>query len=241
MYAHGGRTVELKGELAKARRNEELAKAQKAADAKALFALQVSQYSRLRRAVHRVQKTSAWGNTFIVAILLYAFMLAFYDPLQPEDVGGNAFISAADPVFTLIFTVDMAGGLIADGFQRFFSDAWNLMDAIIVGAGWVDFIPGMDAGAIKPLRMVRVLRPLRTLTKVESMRLVVSALIASIPGLANVLALSAFINFIFALFGLKLWIGYLRGRCFAEAEFLVCSVAACTCSELPRQEQLCVY
>eukprot|EP00329_Picozoa_sp_Boothbay-MS584-11_P005481 48459_3 len=149
MYAHGGRTVELKGELAIARRNDELAKAQKAADAKTQFAREVAQYSQLRRSIYRLQKTPAWGNVFIVAILLYALMLAFYDPLQPDDVGGNAFISAADPVFTVIFTVDMAGGLIADGVRRFLSDPWNVMDVVIVGAGWLDFVPGVDAGALQ--------------------------------------------------------------------------------------------
>ena len=107
----------------------------------------------------------------------------------------------------------MLGGLITFGVKRFFADSWNVMDTIVVGSGWLDLM-GLKTG-VGMLRMIRVFRPLRTLTKVESMRLVVQALVSSIPGLANVLLLAAFMVFIFALFGLKLWIGVLSGRCFA--------------------------
>ena len=109
----------------------------------------------------------------------------------------------------------MLGGLITYGVRRFFKDSWNVMDTIVVGSGWLD-LAGLKTG-VGMLRMIRVFRPLRTLTKVESMRLVVQALVSSIPGLANVLLLAAFMVFIFALFGLKLWIGVLSGRCFSPS------------------------
>ena len=156
-------------------------------------------------------------------ILAYALMLGFKDPLiKPEDPRweqpgawiDNKFIEDAEFVFTILFSIDMFGGMITLGLRRFFKDSWNIMDTFVVGSGWLDLM-GLKTG-VGMLRMVRVFRPLRSLTKVESMRLVVQALISSTPGLANVLLLAAFMVFIFALFGLKLWIGVLSGRCFEE-------------------------
>eukprot|EP01043_Picozoa_sp_COSAG02_P015309 COSAG02_NODE_650_length_18912_cov_23.728698_4_plen_1651_part_00 len=118
----------------------------------------------------------------------------------------------------------MLGGLITYGAKRFFADSWNIMDTVVVGSGWLD-LAGLKTG-VGMLRMVRVFRPLRTLTKVESMRLVVQALVSSIPGLANVLLLAAFMIFIFALFGLKLWIGVLSGRCFSPSVAVTAALLA---------------
>ena len=118
----------------------------------------------------------------------------------------------------------MLGGLITYGFKRFFADSWNIMDTVVVGSGWLD-LAGLKTG-VGMLRMVRVFRPLRTLTKVESMRLVVQALVSSVPGLASVLMLVAFMVFIFALFGLKLWIGVLSGRCFAPSAAVTAALLA---------------
>jgi hypothetical protein len=197
MYAHGGRTVELKGELAKQRRQEELDRLKAESDREEKFAAAVARYSRPRRAIYRLQQSSAWEALSMGAILAYALMLAFADPIESRraeaegrpERGANAFIDAADPVFTVIFTVDLLVGLTAHGGRRFWRDPWNVLDGVVVGAGWISFVPGVDAEGIKPLRLARVFQ---LLSKVGSMRMVVSALVASVPGLANVLALAAF-------------------------------------------------
>ena len=221
-YAHGGRKVELKGAEKLLRRQEEERRQAAEREKERAFQAAVERYSRPRRAVHDFIKTQPyWGHFFMGVILAYALMLGFKDPLVAEGAPGwdrpgfgidNALIEGAEPYFTVLFTVDMVGGLTTYGFRRFFKDSWNLMDTVVVGSGWLD-LAGLETG-VGMLRMIRVFRPLRTLTKVESMRLIVSALVASVPGLASVLMLAGFMVFIFALFGLKMWIGVLSGRCF---------------------------
>jgi len=58
-----------------------------------------------------------------------------------------------------------------------------------------------------------VLRPLRTLTSVESMRVIVQSMLSSFPALVSVMLLCAFIFLVFGIVGVQLWPGTLRGRC----------------------------
>jgi voltage-dependent calcium channel L type alpha-1D len=69
---------------------------------------------------------------------------------------------------------------------------------------------------VSSLRTFRVLRPLRTLTRFEGMRVVVQSIFASIPALFNVFLLCAFIFLVFGIVGVQLWSGILHGRCYVQ-------------------------
>jgi hypothetical protein len=84
-----------------------------------------------------------------------------------------------------------------------------------VVTGFTDFIPNYenDAGI---LRTVRLMRPLRTITTVKGMRLLVGTLLQTdtLKNLANVIFLSSFMYIVFAIIGTELFAGVLRGVCF---------------------------
>uniref|UniRef100_A0A8C5BLU5 Voltage-dependent T-type calcium channel subunit alpha n=1 Tax=Gadus morhua TaxID=8049 RepID=A0A8C5BLU5_GADMO len=69
------------------------------------------------------------------------------------------------------------------------------------------------------VRTVRVLRPLRAINRVPSMRILVTLLLDTLPMLGNVLLLCFFVFFIFGIVGVQLWAGLLRNRCFVEDNF----------------------
>jgi hypothetical protein len=53
---------------------------------------------------------------------------------------------------------------------------WNAFDAVMVAAGYTQFIPMGEtggAGGVRALRALRALRPLRTITRFDSLRTVV--------------------------------------------------------------------
>ncbi|KAG7237085.1 hypothetical protein INR49_032831 [Caranx melampygus] len=68
--------------------------------------------------------------------------------------------------------------------------------------------------SLSAIRTVRVLRPLRAINRVPSMRILVTLLLDTLPMLGNVLALCFFVFFIFGIVGVQLWAGLLRNRCF---------------------------
>lgn len=79
-------------------------------------------------------------------------------------------------------------------------DAWNILDFIIVIIGYISTF-GSSSINISSLRVFRVLRPLRTVTKIEGLRLQVTALISALPLLLDTVIVLLFFFLIFAIAG----------------------------------------
>jgi hypothetical protein len=85
-------------------------------------------------------------------------------------------------------------------------DAWNILDFVIVVSGYATFMLGSGGSTnISALRSFRVLRPLRTISGIEGLRVIVSALISSIPLLRDTILVLCFFFFIFAIAGVQLF------------------------------------
>ncbi|XP_075429860.1 voltage-dependent T-type calcium channel subunit alpha-1I isoform X2 [Ascaphus truei] len=74
---------------------------------------------------------------------------------------------------------------------------------------------------LSAIRTVRVLRPLKAINRVPSMRILVNLLLDTLPMLGNVLLLCFFVFFIFGIIGVQLWAGLLRNRCFLDDNFTI--------------------
>ncbi|XP_038839592.1 voltage-dependent T-type calcium channel subunit alpha-1I-like, partial [Salvelinus namaycush] len=72
---------------------------------------------------------------------------------------------------------------------------------------------------LSAIRTVRVLRPLKAINRVPSMRILVNLLLDTLPMLGNVLLLCFFVFFIFGVIGVQLWAGLLRNRCYPKENF----------------------
>ena len=57
------------------------------------------------------------------------------------------------------------------------------------------------------MRTLRALRPLRAMAKMEGMKVVISALIGALPGIANVMAVCLIFWLIFAIIGVNFFMG----------------------------------
>ncbi|HYH42506.1 MAG TPA: ion transporter, partial [Burkholderiales bacterium] len=84
--------------------------------------------------------------------------------------------------------------------SRFFRDPWRVFDFLVVG---VALIPA--SGVFSVLRTLRVLRVLRLVSMVPSMRRVVSALLAALPGMASIIGLMSLVLYVSAVMATKLF------------------------------------
>ena len=88
-----------------------------------------------------------------------------------------------------------------------------MLDGFVVAASLVDLlfaILGVDMQqlqALKALRALRALRPLRVISKDEGMKLIVNALLASIPSMSNVLLVCSLFILIFSIMGVNFFKG----------------------------------
>ncbi|RVE66962.1 hypothetical protein OJAV_G00112530 [Oryzias javanicus] len=105
------------------------------------------------------------------------------------------------------------------GRRCYLGDTWNRLDFFIVMAGMVEYSLDLQNINLSAIRTVRVLRPLKAINRVPSMRILVNLLLDTLPMLGNVLLLCFFVFFIFGIIGVQLWAGLLRNRCYPEENF----------------------
>jgi hypothetical protein len=176
----------------------------------------------LRRFAVAVANHSLFETFSLLVILANCVFLAIYDPLDFDDTGPrNRAIAQSEDVFQALFTVELLIKWVAFGLWGrgpsgkrvgYLTDAWNYLDGGIVMIGFLGYIPGLGSNA-SVLRTFRVLRPLRSMAAVPSMRVVVSSMLTALPPLGNVVLLALFSLLVFAIIGVQLWAGLLRGKC----------------------------
>jgi hypothetical protein len=96
--------------------------------------------------------------------------------------------------------------------KAYLRESWNVLDFVIVLSGYIPLIFSGGSIKISVLRSFRVLRPLRTISGIEGLRILVSALLSAIPLLRDTILVLLFFFIIFAIAGLQLWAGVLKKR-----------------------------
>jgi hypothetical protein len=128
-------------------------------------------------------------------------------------------------MFTVIFTCEFAVKVVAQGFllddSSYLKDGWNVMDFLVVLVSLLSNIPGLGSN-VSALRAIRVLRPLRTLSMFPGMRVLIGTMIRAVPMIANVMLFCVFFFVIFGIFGLFVFMGALRNRCFTVVSDTTC-------------------
>lgn len=89
--------------------------------------------------------------------------------------------------------------------HAYLRDAWNILDFVIVVSGYIPYIVPGGSTNISALRSFRVLRPLRSISAIEGLRVIVGALITSMPLLRDTLLVVLFFFVIFAIGGVQLF------------------------------------
>ncbi|KAM6971870.1 voltage-dependent T-type calcium channel subunit alpha-1H-like [Aplochiton taeniatus] len=149
----------------------------------------------------------------MLAILLNCVTLGMF---QPCDHTPSMLQSLDDGIF-VFFAGEMLMKMVALGVLGqggYLGDTWNRLDFFIVLVGMLEYSLEGHNVSLSAIRTVRVLRPLRAINRVPSMRILVTLLLDTLPMLGNVLALCFFVFFIFGIVGVQLWAGLLRNRCF---------------------------
>ncbi|CAL1601218.1 unnamed protein product [Knipowitschia caucasica] len=129
------------------------------------------------------------------------------------------FLQAMDDGIFIFFAGEMVVKMVALGIigqSGYLGDTWNRLDFFIVLVGMLEYSLDGHNVSLSAIRTVRVLRPLRAINRVPSMRILVTLLLDTLPMLGNVLALCFFVFFIFGIVGVQLWAGLLRNRCFMD-------------------------
>ncbi|XP_053327694.1 voltage-dependent T-type calcium channel subunit alpha-1H isoform X2 [Spea bombifrons] len=160
----------------------------------------------------------------MLVILLNCVTLGMFQPCEDVECKSErcTILEAFDGFIFAFFAVEMVIKMIALGIfgqKCYLGDTWNRLDFFIVMAGMMEYSLDGHNVSLSAIRTVRVLRPLRAINRVPSMRILVTLLLDTLPMLGNVLLLCFFVFFIFGIVGVQLWAGLLRNRCFLDPDF----------------------
>lgn len=140
---------------------------------------------------------------FIVCIILLNAVVIGAETYPYMATKYGTQLHLLDSFCLWIFVLEIILKLIACGRQplNFFKNGWNLFDFIIVSAA---FIPGIQ-NQTTILRLIRLLRVLRLLSAMPGLQIMVTALLHSIPRIAQMALLSSLLFYIYAIIGQTLF------------------------------------
>lgn len=133
--------------------------------------------------------------------------------------------------------------IIAFGFifnqKSYLRDLWNVMDFCIVLTSLLPLF--MSIGfSVSALRAVRVLRPLKAITKIKALKQIIRTLFYSFSLVMDSLYVLIFIMFFFAIAGMQLFGGNLKQACMQASTGIINSTAICSATTNCPSDFLCV-
>jgi len=158
----------------------------------------VSNESGLRQKARVFIERPVFQNGIVALILINAAILGLETSPTVMGSAGDLLLGI-DQVILAVFVVEIAIRLYVHRLS-FWRDPWSVFDFSVVA---IALVPA--AGPFAVLRALRVLRVLRLLTMVPSMRRVVGALLAAIPGLASIALVLAILYYVFAVIATNLF------------------------------------
>ena len=140
---------------------------------------------------------------FIIALILASgAILGLRTVPEIADQFGD-LMTWGNRAILAIFIVEAALKMLAlaPKPQRYFKDGWNIFDFTII---IFSLVPATGAFAMIA-RLGRLLRVLRLISTIEDLRLIVAALVRSIPNVGHILMLMSIIVYIYAIIGFQLF------------------------------------
>ncbi|XP_070997917.1 voltage-dependent L-type calcium channel subunit alpha-1C [Oncorhynchus clarkii lewisi] len=191
----------------------------------------------IRRACISIVEWKPFEIIILMTIFANCVALAVYIPFPEDDSNAtNSNLERVEYLFLIVFTVEAFLKVIAYGLlfhpNAYLRNGWNLLDFIIVVVGLFSAIleqaTKVDGGTpiggkaagfdVKALRAFRVLRPLRLVSGVPSLQVVLNSIIKAMVPLLHIALLVLFVIIIYAIIGLELFMGKMHRTCFYNRE-----------------------
>ena len=141
-------------------------------------------------------------NNFILGVIIYNSIILGLMTYPALTAKYGAFLHYTNYACEIIFTIEILIKLYVYG-SSFFRDGWNNFDFILVAISWVP--TGGVFSSFRAFRVLRALRALRLVTRLSKLRLIVQAIIESIPNVAWASVLLMLIFYIFSIMGTTMY------------------------------------
>ncbi|XP_077060046.1 calcium channel, voltage-dependent, L type, alpha 1D subunit, a isoform X11 [Siphateles boraxobius] len=214
---------------------------------RALFCLNLN--NPIRQACISLVEWKPFDIFILIAIFANCMALAVYIPFPEDDSNStNHDLETVEYAFLIIFTIETFLKIIAYGLvmhqNAYVRNGWNMLDFVIVVIGLFSVVlelltkdgekeivgthppvhghGGKPGGFdVKALRAFRVLRPLRLVSGVPSLQVVLNSIIKAMVPLLHIALLVLFVIIIYAIIGLELFIGKMHATCYYQGTEMI--------------------
>ena len=151
----------------------------------------------------------------ILSIIVSSVCLALDNPLNDPESNLSQNLKKVEVLSTIIFVLEAVAKMITYGLwdcgsKSYFRNEWNTLDFFVVSLTLVSYMigeSGTNLSMLKALRLIKVLRPLRALSKNEGLKISINALRIAFPEIVQIIIMSLIFYFIFGVIG----INYFKG------------------------------
>ncbi len=148
--------------------------------------------------LRRLIESTKFEKFVISVIILNAFTLGL-ETIPSLSDENKILLTQIDQIFLGFFIIELLTKMIVYRL-RFFTDPWRIFDFLVVG---IALFP--SSGPFSVLRAMRILRTLRMVSVVPSLKRVVNSLLQAIPGLGAVGTIMSILFYIGAVMATKLF------------------------------------
>uniref|UniRef100_A0A8C7HYM3 Voltage-dependent N-type calcium channel subunit alpha n=1 Tax=Oncorhynchus kisutch TaxID=8019 RepID=A0A8C7HYM3_ONCKI len=165
----------------------------------------------------------------LATIIANCIVLALEQHLPASDkTPMSERLDDTEPYFIAIFCFEAGIKIIALGFAfhkgSYLRNGWNVMDFVVVLTGMLATV-GADFD-LRTLRAVRVLRPLKLVSGIPSLQVVLKSIMKAMVPLLQIGMLLFFAILMFAIIGLDFYMGKFHRTCFRTDTEFPCGLEA---------------
>lgn len=149
--------------------------------------------------IKKIVSHKFFNNLIFSIILLSAIIIGLETYTGIVEKYGRILI-LIDKATIVFFSFEILLKILAHGNKpwKYFRDPWNVFDFIIVA---ICLVPVSDTHYFAVFRILRVLRIFRMITVLPKLKLIINALLKSIPSMGYVLMLIGILFYVYAVIG----------------------------------------
>ncbi|XP_067640095.1 voltage-dependent calcium channel type A subunit alpha-1 isoform X16 [Eurosta solidaginis] len=177
--------------------------------------------NRIRRIMKFIIEWPPFEYAVLTTIIANCVVLALEEHLPEGDKTVLALsLEKTETYFLCIFCVEASLKILALGLvlhkHSYLRNIWNIMDFVVVVTGFMALLPQKWIEVdLKTLRAIRVLRPLKLVSGIPSLQVVLKSIIKAMAPLLQIGLLVLFAIVIFAIIGLEFYSGALHKTCYS--------------------------
>ncbi|KAG5316037.1 CAC1A protein, partial [Pseudoatta argentina] len=181
----------------------------------------------IRSKVRGVTEWPPFEYAVLFTIIANCVVLALEEHLPKDDKTILAeSLESTEMYFLVIFCVEASLKIITFGFAlhrgSYLRNIWNIVDFFVVVTGIVTQFGNLGID-LRTLRAIRVLRPLKLVSGIPSLQVVLKSIIKAMAPLLQIGLLVLFVIVIFAIIGLEFYSGILHKACYGieDSEYAI--------------------